>query len=52
MSLVDVQPYRCLFAARLRPLRGGQIAATAANIAMFNFVYVCSVWCKPKSEVA
>jgi len=37
---VDVQPYRCLFTARLHPLRGGNIPAAiaaATNIAILNF---------------
>jgi len=38
--LVGAQPYRCLFTARLHPLRLGIIPAAiaaATNIAMFNF---------------
>jgi len=52
-SSVDVQPYHCLFTARLHPLHGDNIPAAiaaATNIAML-FVYVCTVWSKPKGEV-
>jgi len=58
-SSVGVQPYRCLFTARL--LREGHIPAAIAAAdqgprpimqpAWPCFVYFCAVWSNPKSEV-
>jgi len=51
-SSVDVQPYHCLFMARLHPLHGDNIPAAIAAVANIAvFFYVCTVLCKPKSEV-
>jgi len=43
--LFDVQPYRCLFTARLRPFRGGNIPAAIA-VAANNAICLCLVLAK------